>query len=99
MTSRKEKTSTRSMGRTLHQANEGQQRHLFHRMINLASTKVKDVEDTSSQKNAFQIITTEEKSFTVFTDTPEEKKAWMKDLIELTSNSQGKNECEMQQQP
>lgn len=58
---------------------------LFHRMISLDSAQVKDVPDTETLKNAFQIMTTEEKSFTVYTDSPQEKEGWVNDLIKLTT--------------
>lgn len=58
---------------------------LFHRMISLDSAQVKDVPDTETLKNAFQIMTTEEKSFTVYTETPQEKEGWVSDLIKLTT--------------
>lgn len=50
-------------------------KYKFHRSLNLLHGKVKDVQDKPKHKNAFQIIC-KEKSFTVFTDTPEEKKSW-----------------------
>lgn len=31
------------------------QKYLFHRMINLRTTKVKAIDDTNSVKNAFQV--------------------------------------------
>ncbi len=48
---------------------------------------MKDKEDSSTVKNAFQIITSEEKSFTVYAETPEEKDAWLKDFTSLANKS------------
>eukprot|EP01117_Protostelium_nocturnum_P006600 TRINITY_DN2376_c0_g1_i1.p1 TRINITY_DN2376_c0_g1~~TRINITY_DN2376_c0_g1_i1.p1 ORF type:complete len:623 (+),score=229.58 TRINITY_DN2376_c0_g1_i1:195-1871(+) len=62
-------------------------KHLFHRIIYLNNMQIKDMEDTETQKNAFQIITTEDKSFTVFAETPEEKAKWIKHLTKLTSST------------
>jgi len=45
---------------------------------------VKSLEDSSTLKNAFQVITTEEKSFTVYVETSVEKQEWLKNLEELT---------------
>ena len=55
-------------------------------MLSMTTTNVKALEDTTSLKNGFQIITTEEKSFVVFTETPEEKEAWVKDLTRLSGS-------------
>ena len=46
---------------------------------------MKTVVDTDTQKNAFQIITND-KSFTVFSDTPEEKELWLQDFNKATSS-------------
>jgi hypothetical protein len=48
--------------------------------MSLVNGKVKDVADKPTVKNAFQLIG-KEKSFTVFGETPAEKKSWM-DSIE-----------------
>lgn len=63
------------------------QKYLFHRMTTLSATRVKSLEDTPTLKNAFQILTTEEKSFTVYVETPEEKEAWLHDFSSLTESS------------
>jgi hypothetical protein len=34
-------------------------------------------------------LTTEEKSFVVFTETPQDKEAWMKDFRQYTGGGQG----------
>lgn len=41
---------------------------------------MKPLPDTPTLKNAFQIITND-KSFTVFADTPEEKEFWLQDFM------------------
>jgi hypothetical protein len=64
------------------------------RMLPLKTTKVKALEDTLSLKNAFQIITTEEKSFVVYTETPQEKDAWVKDITRYSS-AEGKKKIGM----
>ncbi len=56
-------------------------------MLNLQTTKVKSLDDTLTLKNAFQILTPEEKSFTVYSETPEDKEDWIKLLIKLTETS------------
>jgi hypothetical protein len=53
-------------------------------MLNLKTTTVKSVDDTPLLKNAFQIITTEEKSFTVYVSTPTIKEEWLKDFNQYT---------------
>ena len=63
-------------------------------MIPLKTTKVKALEDTLSCKNAFQIITTEEKSFVVYTETPQEKDAWIRDITKF-STAEGKYNIEV----
>eukprot|EP01119_Soliformovum_irregulare_P017382 TRINITY_DN5156_c0_g1_i4.p1 TRINITY_DN5156_c0_g1~~TRINITY_DN5156_c0_g1_i4.p1 ORF type:complete len:668 (-),score=201.77 TRINITY_DN5156_c0_g1_i4:275-2278(-) len=63
-------------------------RFMIHRSLNLESTRVKSIDDTDDMKNAFQILTTEEKSFTVFVETPEEKKNWLKDFEVLVGTDQ-----------
>jgi len=90
MTSRNAKTKrTGTAGPNLTMKGEADSfpKYLFHRMISLATTQVQDVEDTQTQKNAFQIITTEEKSFTLFAETKQEKNMWMTHLTKLTSDS------------
>lgn len=59
---------------------------LFHRMIDLRKTRVKDLEDTSTQINAFQIITTEEKSFTVIAPDEASKDGWLRALRHQTED-------------
>jgi hypothetical protein len=54
-------------------------------MVQMSSTRVQSVEDSATVKNAFQILTTEEKSFTVYVDSPEEKAAWLQDFSKVAS--------------
>ncbi|KAF2076930.1 hypothetical protein CYY_001768 [Polysphondylium violaceum] len=56
--------------------------YTFHRLIPLSNVKIKDLRDSETQKNAFQIVNTD-KSFTVFSDFPTEKVEWLNDLKEL----------------
>ncbi|PRP77925.1 hypothetical protein PROFUN_08459 [Planoprotostelium fungivorum] len=56
----------------------------FRRWIDIRSLLVEDVPDTSSMKNAFQVVTTEEKSFTVYASDAKEKLTWMNHLQVLT---------------
>ncbi|GAM28971.1 hypothetical protein SAMD00019534_121470 [Acytostelium subglobosum LB1] len=57
---------------------------IFHRMMNLNDIKIKDLKDKDNQKNAFQIISSTEKSFTVYTDTVKEKNHWLDDFSMLS---------------
>eukprot|EP01133_Synstelium_polycarpum_P017890 gene17890-21342_t len=54
--------------------------YTFHRMMSLTDIKIKDLRDRDHQKNAFQIISSTEKSFTVYTETPKEKNNWLEDF-------------------
>ncbi|PRP78529.1 hypothetical protein PROFUN_13586 [Planoprotostelium fungivorum] len=87
MTSRNAKTKKAGSGPIMNKESDSYPKYLFHRMISLSSTQIKDVEDTETQKNAFSVITTEEKSFTVFAETKQDKQMWMTHLEKLTSNS------------
>jgi len=49
-------------------------------LLHLDRTGVRSLPDSASLKNAFQVITKEEKSFTVYTKSSEEKDAWIKDI-------------------
>ena len=66
---------------------------LFHRMLDLSKTRVKDLEDTTTQKNAFQIITTEEKSFTVIANDVDTKLAWFKAIQKQTEHDENMDEA------
>ncbi|EFA79388.1 pleckstrin domain-containing protein [Heterostelium album PN500] len=69
--------------------------YTFHRMMNLNDIKIKDLKDKENQKNAFQIISSTEKSFTVYTETPKEKNNWLEDFkllsIKFVSENQSQN--------
>ncbi|EGG23445.1 pleckstrin domain-containing protein [Cavenderia fasciculata] len=54
--------------------------YTFHRMMLLNDVKIKDLKDKDSQKNAFQIISSTEKSFTVYSETQKEKTNWFQDF-------------------
>jgi len=64
------------------------QRYLFHRMVNLHNASVEDVPDNGALKNAFKIVTAEEKSFVVYTETKDEKYLWLKYFNELTTGNE-----------
>lgn len=55
----------------------------------MTTTTVENVEDTNNLKNAFQIITTEEKSFTVYVDSPEEKEQWLNAISKYAAGGKG----------
>eukprot|EP01116_Phalansterium_solitarium_P016716 TRINITY_DN3949_c0_g2_i1.p1 TRINITY_DN3949_c0_g2~~TRINITY_DN3949_c0_g2_i1.p1 ORF type:complete len:630 (+),score=205.90 TRINITY_DN3949_c0_g2_i1:159-2048(+) len=60
------------------------QRYLYHRMLSLETTRVKELPDTPTMRNAFQIMTQDVKSFVVYTSTAAEKDAWLKDFYDVT---------------
>ncbi|KAM9965502.1 hypothetical protein ACTFIW_005318 [Dictyostelium discoideum] len=56
----------------------------FHRIMLLSDiNKIRDVKDRDNQKNAFQIVSSSEKSFTVYAETQKEKFNWLNDFKEL----------------
>ena len=56
-----------------------EQTYTFHRAIGLGQLRVDEIPDTSGMTNAFQILSNQ-KSFSVFAESPEEKKKWMEDI-------------------
>lgn len=60
-------------------------KYKFHRLQALVGGKVKEVQDKPKHKNAFQIIC-KEKSFTVFANTPEEKRSWFDSFVTAFHN-------------
>ena len=60
----------------------------FKRQYSLreGKTKIRDLKDTGELKNAFQIVGSD-KSFSVYTDTIEEKQSWMRAFHNLLSSS------------
>ncbi|KYR02877.1 pleckstrin (PH) domain-containing protein [Tieghemostelium lacteum] len=62
--------------------------YTFHRLIMLSDiNKIKDVKDRDNQKNAFQIVSSSQKSFTVFSETVKEKNNWLNDFRELLAGT------------
>jgi Rap/ran-GAP/FYVE zinc finger/SOS1/NGEF-like PH domain len=55
----------------------GRDKFVIHKLYDTNTTQIKDMPDAGSLKNAFQIITTEEKSFVVFTQTHQQKSDWL----------------------
>ncbi|GAM22785.1 hypothetical protein SAMD00019534_059600 [Acytostelium subglobosum LB1] len=70
-------------GSSTNMAQQANTHFVFHRLMKLKDIKIKDLPDKDTQKNAFQIISTTEKSFTVYTETPKEKTNWLDDLRQL----------------
>ena len=60
--------------------NEGEKNtYTFHRAIGLGQLRVDDIPDNSGMNNAFQILSNQ-KSFSVFAESPNEKLKWMEDI-------------------
>lgn len=59
--------------------NEVSESYTFHRMMSLSQLRVDDIPDNSGMSNAFQILSNQ-KSFSVFAESPQDKKAWMADI-------------------
>lgn len=54
--------------------------YTFHRAITLHKCRVENIPDASSaMNNAFQVLSNQ-KSFTVFAESPEDKEAWIRDI-------------------
>merc|ERR1711988_141550 len=68
-------------------ATETKKSYKIRHSLYLAVTKAVSVPDTSRTKNAFQILG-RDKSFTVWTETSEEKESWLKDIQSAISSLQ-----------
>merc|ERR1712137_1319234 len=60
-------------------SNEGNQTYTFHRAMGLSQLRVDDIPDNSGMSNAFQILSNQ-KSFSVFAESAQDKKSWMADI-------------------
>merc|ERR1712137_11471 len=55
------------------------QTYTFHRAIGLSQVRVEDIPDSSGLANAFQIMSNQ-KSFSVFAESPQDKQIWMTEI-------------------
>merc|ERR1712137_375492 len=59
--------------------NDGSDTYTFHRAIGLSQLRVDDIPDNSGMSNAFQILSNQ-KSFSVFAESPQDKQIWMTEI-------------------